>query len=243
MVNEGHINPILTLVEVSEYLRISEKTVLRMLADGEIPGFKISNQWRFYSEDIEAWLQVKRKASGPGAATAVQDPVELGSYMLEENVPVPLSRLTGQDWIMPGLPPQRREDLLVSLAAKLVENRIVDDVAGFVDGLLAREKLAPTSVGEGLAIPHLRRAEDFPVARPLVLIGTCPWGIDWDTPDHQKVRLILLPIAGSELVHLKILSIISRFLKSDETLIDRIVAADSPQAVFSVILDAERDFR
>lgn len=48
---------VLTLKQVAEWLQVSERTVLRLLEDNKINGFKIGGQWRFRGEDVDAYLQ------------------------------------------------------------------------------------------------------------------------------------------------------------------------------------------
>lgn len=58
---------ILTIREVATYLRLDEKSIYRMAWDGQIPGFKVRNAWRFRSRDLDAWIesQVRGRASAP----------------------------------------------------------------------------------------------------------------------------------------------------------------------------------
>ena len=42
---------------VCDRLSISEITARRMLAKGEIPGFKIRGSWRFDEDVIQEWIQ------------------------------------------------------------------------------------------------------------------------------------------------------------------------------------------
>lgn len=59
---------ILTVKEVSEYLKLTEKTAYRLAADGKIPGFKVGGSWRFDKADIDKWIEeqkaVKQKEEG-----------------------------------------------------------------------------------------------------------------------------------------------------------------------------------
>lgn len=48
---------ILTLKELAEYLKLTEKTAYRLAAEGKLPGFKVGGSWRFRREDINAWIQ------------------------------------------------------------------------------------------------------------------------------------------------------------------------------------------
>lgn len=54
-------DPILTLPEVAELLKVAEKTVYTMAQKHELPAFKVRGQWRFRRDDIDAWIE-KQKA-------------------------------------------------------------------------------------------------------------------------------------------------------------------------------------
>jgi len=43
---------IVTAKEVGQYLKLSESTIYKLATNGEIPGFKIGDSWRFDMEDI-----------------------------------------------------------------------------------------------------------------------------------------------------------------------------------------------
>jgi excisionase family DNA binding protein len=47
---------LLTLEEVAEYLNVDRFTVYRLLAQKQLPAFKVGSQWRFKRQMIEAWL-------------------------------------------------------------------------------------------------------------------------------------------------------------------------------------------
>ncbi len=43
---------IVTVKEVSEYLRLSDSTIYKLASNGEIPGFKIGHSWGFDMDGI-----------------------------------------------------------------------------------------------------------------------------------------------------------------------------------------------
>ncbi len=101
------------------------------------------------------------------------------------------------------------------------------------DSLFARERLGSTGLGHGVAIPHGRiKGLKAPMAAVLKLAQP----IGFDAPDEQPVNLLiflLVPEAATE-KHLEILSEIAGLL-SDTGLRERIKAADSPDALHSLI--------
>ncbi len=52
---------IMTIREVAEYLRLTEKTAYRFALEGKIPGFKVGAAWRFRREDIVNWTKEASK--------------------------------------------------------------------------------------------------------------------------------------------------------------------------------------
>jgi len=58
---------ILTIRELAALLKIGEKTAYTMAQNGELPGFKVRDQWRFRRADIDAWIaeKVQRKDNDP----------------------------------------------------------------------------------------------------------------------------------------------------------------------------------
>ena len=50
----------LTTEEVLAYLRITPRTVYRLIRSGELPALRIGRQWRFRRTDLDAWLERQR---------------------------------------------------------------------------------------------------------------------------------------------------------------------------------------
>lgn len=53
---------ILTIVELSGYLKIPKSTVYKLCQEGKIPGQKVGRHWRFRRETIDRWLDEKQKS-------------------------------------------------------------------------------------------------------------------------------------------------------------------------------------
>ena len=48
--------PLLTVYELSDYLKVHPSTIYRLLKAGQLPAFKIGSDWRFNVEEVERWL-------------------------------------------------------------------------------------------------------------------------------------------------------------------------------------------
>lgn len=51
------MHEIMTIDQVSKYLKISKKTIYRLLIDDRFPGFKISGSWQFEMSHIQKWIE------------------------------------------------------------------------------------------------------------------------------------------------------------------------------------------
>ncbi len=63
---------VLTVRELSNYLRVHPSTIYRLLKKGQLPGFKVGSDWRFNIEAIDRWRldQSTYPASQGGAKQA-----------------------------------------------------------------------------------------------------------------------------------------------------------------------------
>jgi excisionase family DNA binding protein len=46
---------VLTVKELSDYLKVHPSTVYRQLKRGKLPAFKVGSDWRFNIESIDRW--------------------------------------------------------------------------------------------------------------------------------------------------------------------------------------------
>ena len=73
---------LMTLEEVANYLRVTKKTVYRLLKQGKIPASKVGHQWRFDKASIDEWL--KQKSGGADANMLVIDDEEMIRSLFKE---------------------------------------------------------------------------------------------------------------------------------------------------------------
>lgn len=52
--SEGEI---LTIKQVADYLKVTERTIYRLAAAKKIPAFKVGGTWRFSRVDIDSWIK------------------------------------------------------------------------------------------------------------------------------------------------------------------------------------------
>jgi len=60
MVNET----LMTITELSEYLKVTRRTVYEWLKGKKIPAVRLVGQWRFKKDKIDEWLEQQSKMGG-----------------------------------------------------------------------------------------------------------------------------------------------------------------------------------
>jgi len=50
----------LTTEEVLSYLKITPRTIYRLIRTGELPAVRIGRQWRFRRADLDRWVERQR---------------------------------------------------------------------------------------------------------------------------------------------------------------------------------------
>lgn len=56
---------VITVQEVSKYLRLAESTVYKLAQEGKLPGRKIGGRWRFSRESLQRWLETTNVTISP----------------------------------------------------------------------------------------------------------------------------------------------------------------------------------
>lgn len=61
--SEGEI---LTIKQVADFLKVTERTIYRLAAAKKIPAFKVGGTWRFSRADIDSWIRQQAMQSREG---------------------------------------------------------------------------------------------------------------------------------------------------------------------------------
>lgn len=48
---------ILTIKQVAEFLKVTDRTIYKLAAAKKIPAFKVGGTWRFSRADIDSWIK------------------------------------------------------------------------------------------------------------------------------------------------------------------------------------------
>lgn len=220
---------LLTLAEVAHYLKVAEKTVLRMVHNNEIPSIKVASQWRFRRSMIDEWLMSQMKSPPKN---------ELVKLIEATRQPVPISRLTDKRFILMNVIPGSKEEVLRQLVRPLIEHGHVKDGEEFLTKLLEREQMISTALGRGVAFPHIRRPKESQAIQPVLVVGICRAGTDFEALDGERTRLFFLLYTDSDVVHLRVMAKLNMLL-GERKLTGQILEAADEDAVLQALMEQD----
>jgi mannitol/fructose-specific phosphotransferase system IIA component (Ntr-type) len=102
---------------------------------------------------------------------------------------VPLGELLTTDQIIEKMDCSTAKQAVEQLVERLAGLELIDAKTTAVKRIMERERLAPTALGSGVAIPHARMEVGD---KPIFAIGRHLEGLNFDAPDGQPVKLIFL---------------------------------------------------
>ena len=146
--------------------------------------------------------------------------------------------LLNEKSILLGAEPASKTEAIDTLVELQVKGGRIADAEEYRKGILAREALSSTAVGEGIAIPH---AKSEAVKAPSLAAMTVPAGVDYEAMDGEPSNLIFMIAAPNDGdVHLEVLSRLMTILM-DEDFRARLIAAKSADEFLGIIDDMEKE--
>lgn len=196
----------LTVRDVSELLDVSEKTIYRWINDRKLPGYRMSGQYRFSRAEILEWATANKINVSLGALHEIEIP--------GQSLPT-LSEAIQTGGIFYRIGGRSCESALRSVVEVV---RLPDEVDRefLLQVLLAREQLASTGIGDGIAIPHARYPIVLHVDKPMVSMCFLEQPIDFGALDGLPVQALFTLISPTMRAHLHLLSRLSFALRNQE---------------------------
>lgn len=216
----------MTAKEAAEYLKLAERTLVRLAHEGKIPGVKIGGQWRFRRALLDEYLDTMAAESVVTAGTA-----------LGQVIDAPLEDIFTVEQIIPNLKASNRTEVIHAMAEHVTGLGLIQDQAWLEAALAARERLVPTAVPEGVAFLHARRrvADKFP--QQFIAMGRSKDGVDFGSPDMGKTKIFFLLALRNDALHLRWLSRLAWIVRSPSRMAG-LLEAKSAAVVHEVMMEA-----
>ncbi len=222
---------LMTVKQLATYLNVNERTVLKLVQDGALPGVKVGNQWRFRKAMIDTWLDDQMLGITPRHVEVARP--DAPRRMLA------LTSCFEASHILPELSGATKTSVVAELAAHAHKVGLVRDETWFVGALIQRENVMPSAIGNGLAFLHTLRRHPEQVVKPFMVLGRSREGVDFDALDSKPTHLFFVLGLKYDELHLPWLAKLVQMLAQPDVLPSLLGAGDA-DAIYGLLLEAER---
>lgn len=221
---------LMTVKQLAAYLNVNDRTVLKLVQDGALPGVKVGNQWRFRKAMIDTWLDDQMLGITPRYVEPVRPDVP-------RRMPT-LQSCFEPSHIVPELSGTTKTAVVDELAAHAHRLGLVRDPTWFVGALIQRENVMPSAVGNGLAFLHTLRRHPRHVVKPFMVLGRSRAGIDFDALDGNATHLFFVLGLRYEELHLPWLTKLVQLLAQPDV-VGSLLRAANGNDLYDVLVEAE----
>ena len=182
--------------EVASLLNVSEKSNYRWIQQGQLPAYKVNDQYRFNRAELLEWANAQKINV---SAEIFQEPDTATELMpdLAESIEAGgiFYRVAGND-----------KDTVLRSAVDVMKLPPDMDRDFLLRVLLAREAMASTGIGEGVAIPHVRNPIVLSVNHPAICLCFLEKPVEFGASDNQPVHTLFTLVTPTVRIHLYLLS-------------------------------------
>lgn len=221
----------LTVRDVARYLNVSERSVYRWIDQKAIPAYRVNDQYRFNKSEILEWASAQKMTIDPGFfEDADNSPITLTVTEAVKN--------GGIHYKIPG----DNKDIVLKNVVDLMPLPPDTDRDFIFQILLAREKMASTALGEGIAIPHVRNPVILNITSPIVMLCFLEKPVEFGALDGKAVYCLFSMISPMARVHLHLLSRLAYILK-DKNFNEALKARMEKEKLLAIMDQAEQSIK
>jgi PTS system nitrogen regulatory IIA component len=233
----------LKIKDVADLLNVSETTIRRWLIEGKIPAYRMHHQYRFSRIEIENWMMSFKLQKKRNVFPIKEQQIypENGHEFSNKGMnPFCFYRALHKGSILHNVEGKNKEEI-IQQTMELVAKDLALDALGISELLLDRERLMPTALNSGIAVPHTR---DFLLTGPfdIVLVVYLKRPIDWGALDGIPVHTLFFLFASNDKRHLHLLAKIAH-LSSDKHCLEFLQRRPNKQQLLEFIKDWESKVR
>jgi PTS system nitrogen regulatory IIA component len=191
----------LTVREVATLLNSPEETIYRWIESGEMPAYRIHDQYRINRSELLEWATAMRIPVAPELFHETDDADHIPS----------VSECLSRGGVFHDVPGATRSQALSEIVRHLPLGE--GDRELLRELLLARGAGATVAVGGGIAIPHVRKPIVLAEDEPVLMLCFLKTPVDFGAPDGEPVFALFLLVCPTVRLHLQMLAKLAHLLR------------------------------
>ena len=218
----------LKIRDAADLLGVSIQTIDRWIEEKKIPVYRIDDQDRFEYGELFEFAIRERLQPSPRLMQAMQ-----------AQDTATASECLNDGGIHYGVGGKTKREVLEN-ALQMIQGMEPAATGPLLDMFLAREQLASTGIGDGIAIPHTRTPLVGYVPQALLSLSFLETPIDYDALDGRPVFALFVLVTPTIRAHLQILGRLSFALK-DPDFKKAVLRCDTRETILACLKKVEAD--
>ncbi len=195
---------LLTIRQAMAHYNVTESLLKDLIKEGVLHAYKKGNTIKIDENEMNEWLS--------GLSDAEMHRVSKNKNKKR------FSDYFRPSYIILDFKADNKFEAISQLSRKARSLGLVKDHRWLYDVLIAREELASTAVGKGVALVHPRHPHPAKIKKPAIIFGRSKKEIDFEAVDKKPVNIFFLLLLHDDAQHLFSIAYISKCLLQKEVL-------------------------
>ena len=232
---------ILNLKQAAEHVHLEPNELRHVAQRGEIEATERGNDWFFEHRALDEWAQ-RNLLSASGRELRKQHAVMMDEHRRASRTDWGVAELFSAESIDLAITAKAKAGILRDMTDLAERTGLVYDPEGLYKELVAREEIASTAIGEGVALLHPRFHDPYLFERSFIAYGRSERPIFFGASDGEGTRHFFLICSTDHEAHLHILARLA-ILAHGSDLMERLDAVEDAAGVIAAIAASEEGYK
>ncbi len=211
---------LLTIKQAMAHFNVTESLLMDLIKNGTLHAYKKGNTTKIDENEMTEWISNLSDSE---------------IHKLSQNK----NRKKFSDFFRPSyiildFKADNKFEAISELAKKARSLGLVKDHRWLYDILIAREELASTAIGNGVAMVHPRHPHPAKIKKPAIIFGRSKKEIDFEAVDNKPVKIYFLLLLHNDAQHLFSIAYISKCLLRPNIL-DLLKTVKNPHEISKIL--------
>lgn len=230
----------LNLRQAAEHVHVDVNELRHFAQRGEIEAVERGSDWLFDHRVLDEWAQRNLLSAGERELKR-QHRSMMEECRRERRADWGVARLLRPDAVDLALTAKAKGGILRDMTDLAARSGLVYDSDQLFKELVAREEVASTAVGEGVALLHPRFHDPYLFEETFIAYGRSERTVFFGAPDGEGTRHFFLICSTDHETHLHALARLA-MLAHGSGMLERLDAVEDVDSLLAVIAECEKEY-